>query len=182
VRTRGVFPGNHFFNNILPVLEKNLNINIYSVLCRNLRKKRKFKNVKNLKIYKNINRFLNDKDLDTVYVCSPNGLHANHALKALQNNKNVICEKPLVTSLYNFKKLIKTAKKSKMKNSEKLVDMNINYQVSKLTLDHLGKLIETLDKQEERLYYQQVEAYTHTRTEKLLYEMTDFISKQYLKD
>ena len=69
-----------------------------------------------------------------------------------------------------------------MKNSEKLVDMNINYQVSKITLDHLGKLIETLDNQEERLYYQQVEAYTHTRTEKLLYEMTDFISKQYLKD
>jgi hypothetical protein len=69
-----------------------------------------------------------------------------------------------------------------MKNSEKLVDMNVNYQVSKLTLDHLGKLIETLDKEEERLYYKQVQAYTHTRTEKLLYEMTDYIAKQYLKD
>lgn len=107
-----IFPGNHFFNNILQALEKNLNINIYSVLCRNLRKKNKFKNIKNLKIYKNINRFLSDKDLDTVYICSPNGLHANHALKALQNNKNVICEKPLVTTLFNFKKLIKTSKKN----------------------------------------------------------------------
>jgi hypothetical protein len=38
-----------------------------------------------------------------------------------------------------------------MKNSEKLVNMNVNYQVSKITLDHLGKLIETLDNQEERL-------------------------------
>ena len=44
-----IFPGNHFFNNILQALEKNLNINIYSVLCRNLRKKNKFKNIKNLK-------------------------------------------------------------------------------------------------------------------------------------
>jgi hypothetical protein len=69
-----------------------------------------------------------------------------------------------------------------MKNSEKLVNMNVNYQVSKITLDHLGKLIETLDNQEERLYYEQVQVYTHIRTERLLYEMTDFISKQYLKD
>ena len=43
-----IFPGNHFFNNILPALEKNLNINIYSVLCRNLRKKKKFKNIKHI--------------------------------------------------------------------------------------------------------------------------------------
>ncbi len=36
-----------------------------------------------------------DCDIDVVSICSPNGLHAEHALKALEAKKHVVCEKPM---------------------------------------------------------------------------------------
>lgn len=36
-----------------------------------------------------------NKDIDVVSVCTPNGLHATHALKALEAKKHVVCEKPM---------------------------------------------------------------------------------------
>lgn len=41
-----------------------------------------------------------EKDLDVIVVCTPNGLHAEHSIKSLQAGKNVLCEKPLcITSV-----------------------------------------------------------------------------------
>jgi len=34
-------------------------------------------------------------EIDIVSVCTPNGLHAEHALKALEAKKHVVCEKPM---------------------------------------------------------------------------------------
>ncbi len=34
-------------------------------------------------------------DFDVVNICSPNGLHAEHALAALENRKHIVCEKPM---------------------------------------------------------------------------------------
>lgn len=34
-------------------------------------------------------------DLDVVNICSPNGLHAEHCLKALDSNKHIVVEKPM---------------------------------------------------------------------------------------
>lgn len=34
-------------------------------------------------------------DIDIVSVCTPNGLHAEHALKSLEAKKHVLCEKPM---------------------------------------------------------------------------------------
>lgn len=36
-----------------------------------------------------------EKDVDVVSVCTPNGLHATHAIKALEAKKHVVCEKPM---------------------------------------------------------------------------------------
>ncbi len=33
--------------------------------------------------------------IDVVNICSPNGLHAEHAVKALEMKKHVVCEKPM---------------------------------------------------------------------------------------
>lgn len=34
-------------------------------------------------------------EIDITVICSPNGLHAEHAIKSLQNGKHVLCEKPM---------------------------------------------------------------------------------------
>ena len=39
--------------------------------------------------------FENVPDIDVVNICTPNGLHAEQSLKALEHKKHVVCEKPM---------------------------------------------------------------------------------------
>ncbi|MET0702764.1 MAG: Gfo/Idh/MocA family oxidoreductase [Mycobacterium sp.] len=45
--------------------------------------------------YPTFSDLLDDDRVDAVHVCSPNHLHYDHALSALQAGKHVVCEKPL---------------------------------------------------------------------------------------
>lgn len=46
--------------------------------------------------FNSIDELLNsDIQLDVVNVCTPNGLHAEHAIKALEKKYHVVCEKPM---------------------------------------------------------------------------------------
>ncbi|MFM7016963.1 MAG: Gfo/Idh/MocA family protein [Bacteroidota bacterium] len=45
-------------------------------------------------------------DVDVVNVCSPNGLHAEHSLKALDFQKHVVCEKPMAINKADCEKVI----------------------------------------------------------------------------
>jgi UDP-N-acetyl-2-amino-2-deoxyglucuronate dehydrogenase len=45
-------------------------------------------------------------DFDVLTVCTPNGLHAEHTLKALDNKKNVVIEKPMALSVADCEKII----------------------------------------------------------------------------
>lgn len=48
-------------------------------------------------------------DIDVVSVCTPNGLHASHALKALNAQKHVVVEKPMALSRRDCEQVIHTA-------------------------------------------------------------------------
>ena len=37
----------------------------------------------------------NEKDIDVISVCTPNGLHAEHSIKAFRRGIHVLCEKPM---------------------------------------------------------------------------------------
>ncbi len=50
-----------------------------------------------------------DIEIDVVCVCTPNGLHAEHSLLALQNHKHVVVEKPMALSRKDCEKIIYTA-------------------------------------------------------------------------
>ncbi len=56
-----------------------------------------------------------EKEIDIVSVCTPNGYHAEHAIKSLQNGKNVLCEKPLCITGAAAWQLIETEKFSRKK-------------------------------------------------------------------
>lgn len=46
--------------------------------------------------YQSIDELLKEHpDVDVVNICTPNGLHAEHSLKALEAGKHVVCEKPM---------------------------------------------------------------------------------------
>jgi len=55
---------------------------------------------------------LNDKKIDAVVVATPNAHHARLTIAALKAGKDVLCEKPMATSLADADKMIKTAKKT----------------------------------------------------------------------
>lgn len=48
-------------------------------------------------------------EIDVVNVCTPNGLHAEHALKALKQNKHVVVEKPMALTKADCEKIIYSA-------------------------------------------------------------------------
>lgn len=50
--------------------------------------------------------FESDIDFDVVCICSPNGLHGEHTLKALDNKKHVVIEKPMALSVAECEKII----------------------------------------------------------------------------
>lgn len=45
-------------------------------------------------------------EFDVVNICTPNGLHAEHSIKALEHKKNIVCEKPLSIIKADAEKII----------------------------------------------------------------------------
>lgn len=45
-------------------------------------------------------------DVDVICVCSPNGMHAEHSLEALDHRKHVVCEKPMALTKAGCEKII----------------------------------------------------------------------------
>ena len=50
--------------------------------------------------------------LDLVSICTPNGLHASHSIKALEAGYHVLCEKPLCIHVEDGEKMIAAAEKT----------------------------------------------------------------------
>ena len=64
-------------------------------------------------IYTDFEDLLNtEKDLDVVSICTPNGLHAEHSIKAFRNGLHVLCEKPMAISVFDCGEMIKEAEKA----------------------------------------------------------------------
>ncbi len=67
----------------------------------------------NAKPYKDIDDLLsNEKDVEVVSICSPNGLHAEHSIKALNAGFHVLCEKPMAINVHDCGQMIQAAEKN----------------------------------------------------------------------
>ena len=67
----------------------------------------------NTKAYYSIEDMLAaEKNIDVVSICTPNGLHAPHSIKALEAGCHVLCEKPLCIIADDGKKMITAAEKA----------------------------------------------------------------------
>jgi len=53
-----------------------------------------------------------EKDVDVVAICSPNGLHALHTIKALKKGFHVLCEKPMAITVEDCGKMINEAERA----------------------------------------------------------------------
>lgn len=65
------------------------------------------------KAYYTIEELLqNEPAINLVSICTPNGLHAQHSIQALNKGFHVLCEKPLAISVYDSGEMIKAAERS----------------------------------------------------------------------
>lgn len=93
------------------------------------------------KTYTDLDEMLQDPEVDTVYIASPNSLHFSQAYKALLAGKNVIDEKPFTSNLEECDKLIETAKNKKLFIWEAITNQYLpNYQIIKDNLNKLGNI------------------------------------------
>ncbi len=100
----------HFQNKVLPSILFNRKIKIVSVLSNKDYKEFKLKNII---FYNNKKKFFLKNKFDYVYISSINSEHYNHCKFALENNKNVICEKPICLNKRQLSKLKSLAIKKK---------------------------------------------------------------------
>src|SRR5688500_13499736 len=61
------------------------------------------------KAYYEVEELLGQKDIDVVSVCTPNGLHPEHSIKALKAGFHVLCEKPMAISTADCREMIKAS-------------------------------------------------------------------------
>jgi len=90
------------------------------------------------KVYSSLEEMLKDEEVEIVYVASPNSLHFEQTLKALQHNKHVITEKPFTSTSKELQILMKEAKKRHLFLFEAITNIHLpNY---KLIKEHIGKI------------------------------------------
>jgi predicted dehydrogenase len=65
---------------------------------------------KNCYNYENFDRIKDNKDIDVVYVITPNALHHDHVIRAAKAGKHVICEKPMAINAKEGKEMIDACK------------------------------------------------------------------------
>jgi predicted dehydrogenase len=63
------------------------------------------------KVYADYHELLQDPDIEVVDICAPNFLHAEVTMEALAQGKDVICIKPLSTSLLEARRMVREAKR-----------------------------------------------------------------------
>lgn len=86
---------------------------VYAVASRSLDKAKAFaKNHGNCKAYGSYEEMVNDESLklDVIYIATPVKYHYEHVKLCLEAGKNVLCEKPITSTLEQFEELTKITK------------------------------------------------------------------------
>ncbi len=67
--------------------------------------------------YDTMARLADNKDIDIVYVVTPNALHAEHTIAAAKAGKHVICEKPMANTVAECDAMLAACRAAKVKLS-----------------------------------------------------------------
>lgn len=105
--------GNHAVNRVMPALAE-ANIELGGITTRNAEKGERVAKDFETTYYKTYDELLHE-DIDSVYIASPNFLHYEHALKALNHGKNVLVEKQMTLRSSEARELMEVARDMRLK-------------------------------------------------------------------
>lgn len=93
------------------------------------------------RVYTDLDAFLADEEINTVYIASPNLLHYEQTRKALLAGKHVICEKPFCTKADQARELTALAKEKRLFLADAVPTAYLpNLEVLKRELPKVGKV------------------------------------------
>ena len=93
------------------------------------------------KVYTGLDDFLEDGDIDAVYIATPNLLHYEQAKRALLAGKNVICEKPFCAKAEQVRELIALARERRQFLIEAVPTTFLpNYPALRESLTKIGQI------------------------------------------
>ena len=100
---------------IIPAIKKSKHANLYAVASRSNRNLKQYARKRKIPIfYSSYEELLKDKKVDVIYISLPNHLHSKWIMLATKAKKNVLCEKPITTSINEINKIINAAKKNRV--------------------------------------------------------------------
>lgn len=70
---------------------------------------------RNVYDYSNMAGLADNPDIDAVYVVTPNGLHAEHAISAARAGKHVLCEKPMANTVAECEAIVSACEQASVK-------------------------------------------------------------------
>lgn len=119
------------------------NIELSSICDKHIEKLEKAKKETDCNIYTSLDEMIENEKLDLVSIATPNGTHAEIALKMLKQKINVITEKPMALSVSDAEQMIETAKINDVKlfvvHQNRLNDTIINLKQA-LDENRFGKI------------------------------------------
>jgi len=138
--------GNYSFSNIAYYVRKNYGKVIKACMDTDINKAASLYEEYKLNYYTDeVSKIINDPDIDTIYIASNHATHAEYAIDALKQGKNVHIEKPHVVRADQLDRLCQAAQDS----DGKIVSVGYNRPRSKL-----GNLIkQCVDNQEGSAMY-----------------------------
>ena len=70
---------------------------------------------KGIRAYKRIEDMLKDDEVQAVCICTPSGLHGEHAIQAMEAGRHVLSEKPMDINLRQIDAMIETSRRCNVK-------------------------------------------------------------------
>lgn len=86
---------------------------------------------KNCYNYENFDKIKDNKDIDAVYIITPNSLHKPQALRVAKAGKHVICEKPMALNAAEGQEMVDACKKA---NVKLLVGYRMHFEANTLEI------------------------------------------------
>lgn len=121
---------------------------LYAVASRDIHKAEIFKEEMNANVaYGSYEELCTDKNVDIIYICTPNQLHKEHILLCLSHHKHVICEKLMLINNQDLRECFDYAKKQNcfLMEAHKTLFTPLNQKLIKMINDGVIGKIQMID-------------------------------------
>lgn len=120
--------------------EKTEKITIKAVYSRTMERGTKFaEKFKIEKVYTDLYKLAEDKEIQAVYIASPTSCHVNQSILMMRNKKHILCEKPMASNMHELERMFYIAEENKVVLLEAIRSVfTPGYELIKKRLPELG--------------------------------------------